>query len=166
MATALDKTIVTPGQIIARHQKEAPVDVVKIAEDLGVHVWEMEYMSPDVSGKLFRDMLNGGSSGFSIIVRKSDSAARKRFTIAHEIAHFVLHKDKLDGGIVDDAMYRSGLGSREETEANRLAADILMPYSLIQKLVRDGYKSAAELAAKLGVSKTAIGIRLGLSNVD
>ncbi len=167
MSNVLERaTTATPGQVIAKYQTEAPVNVVKIAEELGIHVWEMENMSPDVSGKLFRDKLNGGPSGFSIVVRKSDSPARKRFTVAHEIAHFVLHKDKLDGGIIDDAMYRSGLGNKEETEANRLAADILMPYSLIQSLVKQGYKSGAMLAEKLGVSKTAIGIRLGLSNVD
>lgn len=166
MALIPEKTMNTPGQVIAKYQREAPVDVVGIAEGLGIHVWEMENMSPNVSGKLFKDSLNGGFSGFSIVVRKSDSVPRKRFTVAHEIAHFILHKEKLDGGVVDDALYRSGLGNKEETEANRLAADILMPYSLIKNLVGQGYRNPVALAEKLLVSKTAIGIRLGLPNVD
>lgn len=71
-------------------------------------------------------------------------------------------RDKASDGITDDAMYRSGLSSKEETEANRLAADILMPYTLIQNLVNEGFKTVPELAEKLGVSKTAMSIRLNI----
>src|SRR5258708_31708533 len=86
----------TPGQVIARHQKNAPVDVIGIAKELGLSVWEMQSLSADISGKIFRDPLNGGSSGFSIVVNATHSAVRKRFTIAHEIAHFVLHRAILE----------------------------------------------------------------------
>jgi Zn-dependent peptidase ImmA (M78 family) len=30
---------------------------------------------------------------------------RQRFTLAHEIAHYVLHRDLVENGIVDDTMY-------------------------------------------------------------
>jgi hypothetical protein len=156
----------TPGQVIARHQRHAPVDVVRIAEELGINVWEMEQMSPDVSGKLCLDPLNGGDSGFSIVVRKADLPARKRFTVAHELAHFVLHRRQFGNGVTDDALYRSGLTNRQEAEANRLAAEILMPYPLIESLMKRGFRTASALAEQLRVSKTAIGIRLGLPNVD
>jgi Zn-dependent peptidase ImmA (M78 family) len=150
------------GQIIAKYQASAPVNVVGIANELGIKVWEKESLNPPVSGMIYLDKINGGKSGFSIIVRKGDSLERKRFTVAHEIAHFILHKDKASGGITDDAMYRSGLSTREEAEANRLAADILMPYKLIRSLVSEGYKSMPALAEKLGVSKTAMSIRLNI----
>jgi len=153
----------TPGQIIAKHQTSAPVDVVAIASDLGINVWETTSFPDSISGKIFRDPLNGGSSGFSIVVNATHSLSRKRFTIAHEIGHFVLHRKRLDSGeLIDDAMYRSGVTAREETDANRFAADLLMPFSLIRSLMAAGINSPEQLAAKLQVSLPAIRIRLGL----
>ncbi len=154
----------TPGQIIAKYQSTAPVDVVGIANDLGINVWESSKMNPDVSGKLFLDPMNGGPSGFSMVVRKGDSLARKRFTIAHEIAHFILHRNQFKAGS-DFAMHRGGISGKEETQANGLAAEILMPYTLIQQLIREGNRTPEALAQRLGVSKAAIGVRLGILNI-
>jgi len=152
----------TPGQIIAKYQAQAPVDVVAIASDLGINVWADSF--PDsISGKIFRDPMNGGTTGFSIVVNESHSFVRQRFTVAHEIAHFVLHRRKLESGdLIDDAMYRSGLTSKEETAANRLAADILMPLPLIRKLLDAGIRDPKSLASRLQVSLPAMRIRLGL----
>jgi hypothetical protein len=155
--------VLTPGQIIAKYQAQAPVDVVAIAKDLGINVWAMDSLPPSISGKIFRDPLNGGPSAFSIGVNASHSFVRQRFTVAHEIAHFVLHRAKLESGdLVDDALYRGGLSSKEETEANRLAADILMPLALIRSLMQAGIKDPQSLANKLQVSLPAMKIRLGL----
>lgn len=148
-------------EAIANRQKAAPVDIVALANDFGIRVWEMQ-LPPNVSGKIFRDISHGGLSGFSIGVNSAEHAVRKRFTIAHEIAHFLLHRNHLEqGDVVDDAMYRSGLTSTEETQANSLAAQILMPMPLIQALIRSGSSSPEKLAEKLEVSVTAIKIRLG-----
>jgi Zn-dependent peptidase ImmA (M78 family) len=155
----------TIGQVIERFQKEAPVDVVGIADALGINVWEDDLVAP-ISGKLFIDKLNGGTSGFSIVVNKIESLPRKRFTVAHEIAHFVLHREDLDNGIVEDALFRGALSDKKETEANKLAADILMPYSLIERLISQGIRTIDALSEALQVSKSAISIRLGVSYVD
>ncbi len=155
--------VLTPGQIIAKYQRQAPVDVVAIASDLGVNVWKKS-LPDSVSGKIFRDPMNGGpTTGFSIAVNESHSLVRQRFTVAHEIAHFILHRRKLESGdLIDDAMYRSGLTSKEETAANRLAADILMPLPLIKQLLDAGIRDPESLAARLQVSLPAMRIRLGL----
>jgi hypothetical protein len=166
MATAvLDPPIQspTPGQIIAKYQSHAPVDVVAIAAELGINVWETKSFPDSISGKIFKDPLNGGKSGFSILVNANHSLTRKRFTIAHEIGHFVWHRHRLESGeVVDDAMYRSGVTAKEETEANRFAADLLMPFPLIRSLMAAGIKSPEQLATKLQVSLAAMRIRLGL----
>jgi Zn-dependent peptidase ImmA (M78 family) len=164
MATAvLDHATLTPGQIIAKYQSQSPVDIVAIATDLGVNVWETKSLPNSISGKIFRDPLNGGPSTFSILVNANHSLPRKRFTIAHEIGHFVLHRKRLESGeLIDDAMYRSGVTAKEETEANRFAADVLMPYSLIRSLIAAGINTPEQLAAKLQVSLPAIRIRMGL----
>jgi Zn-dependent peptidase ImmA (M78 family) len=154
----------TVKQTIERFQQFAPVDVMGIAEALGIHVWEDD-INP-YSGKITRDPKNGGFSGYSIIVNAVEPINRKRFTIAHEIAHFILHADEvLDGGI-EETLYRGGLSDKKEAEANKLAADILMPLSLIETLIAQGKTSIEELAEALEVSKTAIGIRLGMSYAD
>lgn len=151
-------------QKIKRHQHVAPVDVQAIAKEFGIAV----YQSPDLggghlSGKLFRDKKHGGESGWSIVVRAGDSFARRRFTVAHEISHFVLHKDRIrDGVLTDDEFYRSGLSSIEETQANRMAADILMPYALIDDCMTKGIKTLGGIAGKLQVSQAALRIRLGI----
>jgi Zn-dependent peptidase ImmA (M78 family) len=155
----------TVGQIIESFQQEAPVNVVGIAERLGVNVWEDDLPRP-ISGKLFLDKLNGGSSGFSIVINRAESHPRKRFTVAHEIAHFILHRNDLKDGIVEDALFRGALSSKKETEANQLAADILMPFHLIKKLMSEGTRTLSELAEALEVSKPAMAIRLGISYPD
>jgi hypothetical protein len=153
----------TPGQIIAKYQASAPVDVLSLARELGLNVWSMNSLPSNISGKIFRDPLNGGRSGFSIAVNGNDGRLRQRFTVAHEIGHFILHRSRLESGdLVDDAMYRSGLSTKEEQAANRLAADILMPHALIRALVASGMRDVQTLATKLQVSLPAMKIRLGI----
>ncbi len=125
MATAqpLAGTRETPGAIIERHQNEAPVDVMGIANDLGITVW-VDDINP-YSGKLFLDRVNGGASGFSIVVNERESIERKRFTIAHEIAHFIFHRDDINGEGIAETFHRGATTDAKETEANKLAADIL-----------------------------------------
>lgn len=166
MATSsvMEDARLTVGQIIEKFQQEAPVNVLGIADALGVNVWEDDLRT--VSGKLFIDKLNGGKSGYSIVINKTESLPRKRFTVAHELAHFILHRDDLEDGIVEDALFRSGLSSKQETEANKLAAEILMPFPLIHKLMADGIRTIDDLAEALQVSKAAISIRLGVSYPD
>ena len=149
----------TWGQIIQLRQQQAPVDVAGIARDMGLRVWEMQLPS-GISGKIFKDPLNGGDSGYSIGINSSEGFLRKRFTVAHEIAHFVLHRDKIGDELSDDAMYRSGLSTREEVAANRLAADILMPAPLIIKMKSQGCDDESKMAAALQVSEAAMHIRL------
>jgi hypothetical protein len=156
----------TAGQVIAKYQKKAPVDVVALANELGLNVWESHSLASNISGKIFRDPLNGGSSGFSISVNASEGFVRKRFTVAHEIAHFILHRRQLDNGeLVDDTMYRSLLTTKQEAEANKLAAQILMPDALIQSLISSGIREVEGLARNLQVSVSAMKIRLGIPSV-
>jgi len=98
------------------------------------------------------------------MVNSTEAPVRQRFTIAHEIAHFLLHRHLLEskGALVDDTMYRSGLSTAEEAAANKMAAHILMPFSLINSLSNNGFNSVESLARQLQVSKTAMKIRLGI----
>jgi Zn-dependent peptidase ImmA (M78 family) len=147
---------------IRTFQQSAPVDVGAIASDLGVKVWEIPDMPENISGKLFPDSKHGGSAGYSIGVNPRESYVRKRFTVAHEIAHFLLHRDQIRNGIQEDTFYRGGLSTQEEVEANKMAADILMPYHLIRQLSGQGIREIKELAKRFEVSEVAMKIRLNI----
>ena len=144
-------------QLIRRLQPSAPVDITAIAKVLGLAVWEKSDLPSGIAGKLLRDDKHGGTGNFSIIVRAQDPFARKRFTVAHEIAHYLLHRNLFVRELIDDALYRSGLSTSVEAEANGLAADLLMPWHLLTPLAD---RPVPDLAALFGVSQQAMSIRL------
>jgi hypothetical protein len=149
----------SPMAVVARHQKEPPIMLGPIARELGIRV-RLIPLGKSIAGQIMRDPVNGGSSGFSIWINSDDAQNRQKFTLAHEIAHFILHRDLIESGIVDDTMYRSELGSIYETQANQLAADILMPIRLVKKW-RAIIPDPKQLAKKFDVSEQAMKIRLG-----
>jgi hypothetical protein len=146
--------------VAARYQTAAPVDVLGIAHDLGIKVWKSDYDN-NISGVLRPSENLGGTSGYAILVNKSHPKNRQRFTVAHEIGHFALHRFDHDGEIKDDEFYRALPGPLER-EANEFAADLLMPWGLVADLQKAGTREFEELAKKLEVSKQALAIRLGL----
>jgi predicted transcriptional regulator len=158
-STGLD--ITTEAQIQA-FQQSPPVDVSAIAKSFGINVWEDRNLGPAVSGKLFQDRVNGGTSGYSIVVNANEAFVRRRFTVAHEIAHFLLHRDLIREGVEDDTFYRSKLSSALETQANAMAANILMPYVLINQAVAQGINTVAGLATLFQVSQDAMKVRMGI----
>ena len=103
---------------------------------------------------------------YSIEVNGAHSHARQRFTLAHEIAHYLLHRDQIGDGITDDALYRSGLGDYIETEANRLAAELTMPAKLVRTYWRAGIRNLAQLCKNFEVSEAALRIRLKQLRLD
>jgi Zn-dependent peptidase ImmA (M78 family) len=143
--------------IIERYTSDVPVRVEAIARDLGMSVVQ-DVLDPNVAGKIVKDDRN--PAGYTIYLNARDSERRQRFTLAHEIAHFVLHRDLIGDGVIDDAMYRSKLGDWYERQANRWAADLLMPAALLRGLYRGGMTASAALADTLNVSQEAVRIRL------
>ena len=75
-----------------------------------------------------------------------EARERQRFTIAHELAHFLLHKSLIDSsiyGITDSILYRSDAPENTEREANRLAAEIVMPTSQIAEMLQKDFNKKA-----------------------
>src|SRR6266581_6619050 len=67
--------------------KRAAVDVEKIAKELNIEIVRGD-VDEDVSGYLMRDLRTGKAV---IGVNDSHIKPRQRFTIAHELGHFLLH---------------------------------------------------------------------------
>jgi Zn-dependent peptidase ImmA (M78 family) len=138
----------------------SPVPVERIAQNLGIEV-KFEAAEDNLSGALIRK-----PKGRVVIGVNSDHHAnRQRFTIAHEIGHFILHKGmKLH---VDEDFrinLRDGSVNDEEIDANAFAAELLMPTEFIerdiQKLSRIDSGSVDTLARRYQVSSRAMEIRL------
>lgn len=149
---------------IRRAQRAAPVDVSGLAMDLCVPV-NFVRLDPDISGELIR-MKNGD---YGINVNSDHPETRQRFTLAHELGHYLLHRSLIGDGVNDDRAYRSTrtgryhntlIGPRQETQANKFAADLLMPFHLIDECREEGL-DRARMARRLKVSEHAMAIRLG-----
>lgn len=147
-----------------------PVDVINLVKHLNINIEEIE-LEEDVSGFL---ALDGDKT--HIGYNTSHSPERKRFTIAHELAHYYLHAKKEDPLFIDKSqknegqrMYRDSKSSTgeyvKEIEANAFAAALLMPKELIeselnQLSTQDPEEWVIKLAEKFEVSKSAMNIRL------
>ena len=143
----------------------APVPVFSAAKQLGLGC-EPRPLGPDISG-----VLEKGSDGrYRLYYNEDEPETRQRFTVAHEIGHFIMHRALIGDGVDDDKAYRStmkgkhknlAIGPRQETQANRFAATLLMPEKLIHSIQRtDRGITPEELAKRLCVSAKAMEIRL------
>ncbi|MCY3997597.1 MAG: ImmA/IrrE family metallo-endopeptidase [Rhodobacter sp.] len=153
-------------QFLMTVRKSPPVPVHVIPETMGVSFKEA-YLDDEISGMIERE-----GSSFAITINAKDPHTRKRFTLAHEIGHYMLHKHLIGDGLDDDRLYRSSqggkyhntaVGPKEETEANRFAANLLMPRELIESHRRGLSDNVSEMAKLFQVSKHTMSIRMGVS---
>ena len=84
----------------------------------------------------------------------ADSEARRRFTLAYEVAHWVLHHR---GRCARSHRTPGSLDPRER-EANVFAAELLMPTDAVRSVAASGPVRSA--ARRFGVSTVAMGWRL------
>jgi len=146
------------------------IDLIKISKHLGVNV-KSEDLDSDISG-LF--VIKDNEAYIRYNARESKQ--RQRFTIAHELGHFVLHKDTpLFISKKDNVMYRnldSSTGEiKREREANSFAASLLMPRKLVLEEIKKIPKKATHnpssyLAEKFEVSEQAMTFRLANLGFD
>ena len=147
---------------LAPYMVKAPTDVAGAADALGLKVFALE-LPKGISGILKHDRSYGTPSEYVIFVDSKEPAVRQRFTAAHEIGHFLLHRDSIYGKIEDNYLLRAhGMSNRQELEANEFAADLLMPWELINQAMDSGITTVDDLASHFKVSRLAMGIRLGL----
>ena len=147
-----------PIEIVSRFREVAPVDVFSLARDLGIPV-KLDPAISDCAGMILSDA-GGSPSGYRIVINANDSPRRQRFTLAHEIAHYIFHRDLIGDGIKDDAMFRSKLRDEFERQADSAAANILLPADLVRKVYRAGVVSLVELTQRFNVSEQSLRIRL------
>lgn len=136
---------------------ELPIPVDSIAIDLlGLAVEEDD--SLEVSG-----MLVPGEQQIWLNGREArQSAGRRRFTIAHEVGHWICHFEQ---GSVEPQYCRSedigiGAGRTREREANVFASQLLMPDALVRREAAALRLNIHALARRFEVSPPAMKVRL------
>jgi len=115
---------------------EAPVPVEECARSIGAIV-RYQPFEGSVSGMVHRVSDNKAIIGINSLHPEN----RKRFSIAHEIGHLLLHDDRelyLDEfeqqSIIGFRDLKSSLGVDEkEIEANQFAAELLMPEEMLRR---------------------------------
>ena len=135
---------------------EFPVPVGKICERLGIEAFYVK-LPDNISGNLYKE---GGK--YYIKANEGHHPYRRRFTVAHELGHYLKHKEYLDSKkeILErsDTIYTES-ERQMEAEANRFAAELLMPTKVfIQKYLKSN--DLQELADYFFTSKDAIKFRL------
>lgn len=140
-----------------------PINIEEIAIARGVKIQAFP-LGEGVSGVLAIE--NGrGVIGYN----SEESKVRRRFTIAHELGHYELHRDQSNMFIDKQFIYRSknAYNPQEqvmEQEANTFASAILMPTSMVRDLVdtidlKDD-DAIKDLAKIFDVSITAMSLRI------
>lgn len=148
--------------------KKPSVPVERVAKHLGIQV-RYSPLDDEMSGMIYI------KDDVPIIgVNALHHPNRQRFTIAHEIGHFVLHRELLTGQIHVDHQFpilmrdaEAALGTSDiEIEANNFAAELLVPEAMLVQAIGnkasdiDDDGPVVELAAKFKVSKQMMGFRI------
>ncbi len=129
------------------------VDIEEVAKWNGIEI-SYEIMESSKSG-----YLKNIDNKWIIGVNKKHNPKRQRFTIAHELGHFYMHRNKnLD--FEDATFFRAENSTSIEYTANEFASNLLMPENRINKAIQDGIKNISELAELFSVSAAAIKYRV------
>jgi hypothetical protein len=157
-----------------------PVPVERIAEShLGLLIEEVDDVraiegAPADEGRL-SGMLDPRARTIWLDRREAArSAGRRRFTIAHECAHWVLHVPAASASATDpevgcrvqdvaedvEGAARARGRARREAEANVFARELLMPEALLVAQTAETGRNLPALAERFGVSVPALRLRL------
>jgi Zn-dependent peptidase ImmA (M78 family) len=150
---------------------QLPIPVEEIVKKRGLELRAYD-LGENVSGALMIDA-GKGTIGFS----PRESKVRQRFTIAHELGHYELHKQE-SGLFIDNEfkiLFRDNNSSKgeikKELEANSFAAALLMPERfLLREIQRNNFDigdedSIKKLAKIFDVSVSAITYRIANLNL-
>jgi rfaE bifunctional protein nucleotidyltransferase chain/domain len=146
-----------------------PVPILDIAERLFALRCDVENLRGKLehaSGALIADKR-------WVILNKRQSLSRRSFTLAHELAHWLIDHEEFEQG-EHGLEHISGSRCKEESlreiRANQVAAALLMPKHMIlteaSRYAGIGDAEMAELAFTFGVSQEAMRIRLSQLRED
>ncbi|RYG85807.1 MAG: ImmA/IrrE family metallo-endopeptidase [Alphaproteobacteria bacterium] len=154
----------SPVSLIGRYTQIVPVDVYGLLAEIGLGPDFID-MDDDISGWI--EKRSDGS--YRVAINARHHRVRQRFTAAHELGHYIYHRDLLGSGVGDTRAYRAEGSGRpnpailpmHERQANSFAANLLMPKEQVYRQIQLGHQSTEGLAQLFDVSQPAMRIRLG-----
>lgn len=134
--------------------KELPIPLEKVAGLFSIKVVYYPNFPDYVSG-----MIVNQDDGFVAIgVNSKKPKVRQRFTLAHELGHFLLGHE-IGEKIIEELVNKP---TDQEREADEFAAELLIPKDFLEKDIKEKLVilKIPELARRYGVSEQAMSIRL------
>ncbi|MCH9844862.1 MAG: ImmA/IrrE family metallo-endopeptidase [Alphaproteobacteria bacterium] len=133
---------------------EPNVNPIEISKEMDIPVHSFKASTTDeekISGLFYQN---------KIYVNEKEPTYRQTFTIAHELGHYILHKDWINTNNYQ-VLYRRDMvvaDDPKEKEANCFAANLLVPKFMLDRFHK--FASVDELATLFCVSKAVIRNRL------
>lgn len=126
-------------------------NIIHLVEAHGIRVFALPVESANVDAfSMWHDRQSGPSTPF-IFLNSTKTSERRRFDIAHELGHLVLHR------------YGSPPNRTAEMEADKFAASLLMPKDDVLANIPNGVPSMPKIQAmkkRWKVAATAMVVRL------
>ncbi len=144
------------AELLTAAYSTPPIPVVEIAEGSGVQVVLADFGN-------YRNKVAGfcDFNDAKLFVNQEDIRVRQMFTIAHELGHWVLHRDifkqQPEAYPVLPRFQNAEPGDVLEQEANSFAAHLLVPRRLLQPILN---APVSVLASIFQVSKTMMEFHL------
>lgn len=139
-----------------------PIEIIAIANFYGFQVYEIP-MDDNVSGMIIsaKENIKNFDTNKIIVVNANHAQTRKRFTVAHELGHYILQ------GKPQECYAHRDLGvySEEEKDANSFASALLMPEKDMLEEIKQHNNFNDDVvitktANKFNVSKSAAEVRI------
>ncbi|MDR1324239.1 MAG: ImmA/IrrE family metallo-endopeptidase [Candidatus Margulisbacteria bacterium] len=134
-----------------------PLDIIGVIEK----IFRIKLVEQDL-GKSASGFLEKIGDQWFIYVNKYENESRKRFTIAHELGHFIYHSDEYstnDTSKRDQVFFRDENTNPMEQQANDFASKLLMPEGIFYKYIQAGDNTISKLADKFQLSTAAVKYR-------
>ncbi|MBX8783157.1 ImmA/IrrE family metallo-endopeptidase [Ochrobactrum sp. GRS2] len=131
-----------------------PLDVDGLFKALNIPVIYSDTLNADVSGHLMKT-----ENGWQCTINANHHPTRQRFTLAHELGHYILHRNQKTD-FVDHTYFRKGDAlDTMEFEANAFAAEVLMPSDAFAYYIENISSDVNDIANHFGVSPLAVSVR-------
>ena len=152
-----------------------PVDIMKLLEKLDIKVIPYDFSNlekNDYKNQVIEKGIILGAAVHSgdrigLFYRQDDSEKRKRFTLAHELAHCCLHMDENTPEHIEFRNDQANINDKKEYDANIFAGELLIPEGPLRYALENLIMPKVEILAQIfGVSLNVMKARLKYLNID